>query len=551
VSASLLWSESLRLVRNSSDIRRLRSFVLDQAIQGKLVRQNPDDEPADVWLKRTAGVRQSSAERRPVPRGWMTVRLSDISRLVTSGSRGWAQYYSDDGALFVRSQNVREGYLGLVDRAYVIPPDGGEGTRTRVQVGDLLVVITGDVGHVGLWVQDLGEAYVSQHLALVRPLAEDIGPWLLTALLAPQCGQAQLRGGIYGGKPGLNLTQVRQLEVPIPPLSEQCRIVAKVDELIDLCDELEVAQTRRDETRDRLRATSLARLTASAETPGKVDRKAATFFLSYSGRMVNKITDVPDVRRAILDLAASGRLVAQNPFERLDAGLRELLLSGDPDSLPSKPLPDGWSWATIAQMFDVCGGIQKQPMRAPRSNAYPYLGVSNVQRGYLDLSKIAQFELYEGELERYRLQPGDLLVVEGNGSPREIGRCAEWLGQIEDCVHQNHIIRCRPRVSGIGPFALLYLNSPAGTATMRRLAITSAGLYSLSVGKIRAITVPVPPLPEQARILAKVRELLTVCDQLEASLAAAETGRVRLLDAVLAKALEGTRAEELVEAVAT
>jgi type I restriction enzyme S subunit len=382
-------------------------------------------------------------------------------------------------------------------------------------------------------------------------LVEDIAPWLLTALLAPSCGQRQLRRGIYGGKPGLNLTQVRQLEVPVPPLSEQRRIVAKVDELMALCDELETAHTRRDITRDRLRAASLAQLTAPATTPGKVDRKAAAFFLSHTDRMVTKAKHVADLRSAIVELGASGRLVPQNPYDRQERLPRrdipitriEARLS---TSSSQASLPAAWSWVTMAQTFEVSGGIQKQPKRAPRSNSYPYLGVSNVQRGMLDLSKVAKFELFDGELDRYRLKAGDILIVEGNGSPTEIGRCAEWLGELPDCVHQNHIIRCRPAIAGIGPFVLLYLNSPSGIATMRNLAITSAGLYSLSVGKIRAITIPLPPIAEQQRIVARVKELLAVCDQLEASLAAAETGRVELLAAVLKQALEETGTDELV-----
>ena len=192
----------------------------------------------------------------------------------------------------------------------------------------------------------------------------------------------------------------------------------------------------------------------------------------------------------------------------------------------------------MAQCFAVVGGIQKQPKRAPQSNAFPYIGVSNVQRGRLDVATLARFELFRGELDRLRLEPGDLLVVEGNGSPNEIGRCAIWGGEIVDCVHQNHIIRCRPLVEGLERFTLVYLNSPPGMATMRKLAVTSAGLYNLSVGKIQRIAIPLPPLAEQHRIVAKVDELMAVCDVLESSLASEHTGRGKLLEALLQEALE-------------
>jgi type I restriction enzyme, S subunit len=106
-------------------------------------------------------------------------------------------------------------------------------------------------------------------------------------------------------------------------------------------------------------------------------------------------------------------------------------------------LPGSWSWQKIAEIASVRGGIQKKPKRTPRNNSYPYLRVANALRNKLDLSEIHQMELFEGELETYRLELNDLLIVEGNGSFTEIGRSALWTGAIENCVHQNHIIRVR------------------------------------------------------------------------------------------------------------
>jgi type I restriction enzyme S subunit len=184
-------------------------------------------------------------------------------------------------------------------------------------------------------------------------------------------------------------------------------------------------------------------------------------------------------------------------------------------------------------VFDVAGGIQKTPLRDPKDHAFPYLGVGNVHRGRIDLTTVKMFELQEGELERRRLEPGDLLIIEGNGSLSEIGRCAQWNGEIKDCVHQNHVIRCRPLDAAISAFVLCFMNSASGVQIMQRLAITTSGLYSLSVGKIRQITVPVPPLAEQHRIVAKVNELIGLCDRLEWQLTTAQEERRHLLEAIL------------------
>jgi len=155
-----------------------------------------------------------------------------------------------------------------------------------------------------------------------------------------------------------------------------------------------------------------------------------------------------------------------------------------------------------------------------------------------------RFELFEGDLERFRLVDGDILIVEGNGSATEIGRCAVWAGEIDDCVHQNHIIRCRPVMLELTPYVSRYLNSPGGIRMMQALAITTSGLYSLSVGKIRTIAIPLPPLAEQHRIVAKVDELMAICDGLEAQLATGQTERSRLLEALIHEALEGVASSD-------
>jgi type I restriction enzyme, S subunit len=153
----------------------------------------------------------------------------------------------------------------------------------------------------------------------------------------------------------------------------------------------------------------------------------------------------------------------------------------------------------------------------------------------LNLDEVKRFELVEGELEKWMLEPGDLMVVEGNGSEDEIGRCAIWQGEIDNCVHQNHLIKCRPVNKELSNYVLMLLNSPIGINEMKRLAVTTSGLYNLSVSKIRGINIPLPPLAEQRRIIVKVDQLMDLCNYLDQQIDAATSKRTGLLNALIAQ----------------
>ncbi|HEY0863843.1 MAG TPA: restriction endonuclease subunit S [Lacunisphaera sp.] len=390
--------------------------------------------------------------------------------------------------------------------------------------GDVLVCVVGaTVGKLNLAI----DCAIGRSVAAIRPSPALDTRFLYYSLIPYTLHlRRNSRGSAQGviGKAELNVVSLW-----VPSREVQNRIVAKLDELMALCDRLEAQQQERESRARGLARAALARF-AAAPTPANLH---LLFHFSFC---------IPpsDLRKSILTLAVQGKLVPQDPndepAERLlkVAGKSQMNGSGETGG-PPFPLPPGWNWLSIAGAFEVAGGIQKTPHRTPRKNAYPYLGVGNVYRGRLDLTNVKEFELEPGELERRRLEVGDLLIIEGNGSFSEIGRCAKWTGEIKDCVHQNHVIRCRPCDARISDFVLLFLNSPNGIEIMQRLAITSSGLYSLSVGKIRQIEIPIPPLAEQRRIVAKVEQLMALVDALEQQLAASRATAEKLLTALVAE----------------
>lgn len=255
------------LFTTEASIDALKQTILQLAVMGKLVPQDPNDEPASELLKRIAqekaqlvkdGKMKKQKPLPPIsdeekmftlPTGWEWVRMGDLCELVTSGSRGWNQFYSDAGSIFIRSQDIKFDRLEFDNRAYVSLPSNAEGTRTRVEFGDLLMTITGgNVAKVAIIEINLDDAYVSQHVALIRLINKTINRYLHVWLTCEHGGRKHLLDLSYGAKPGLNLKNINDLLIPFPPQKQQERILKKVDNLISLCDSLKISSQSAQQT---------------------------------------------------------------------------------------------------------------------------------------------------------------------------------------------------------------------------------------------------------------------------------------------------------------
>ena len=174
-----------------------------------------------------------------------------------------------------------------------------------------------------------------------------------------------------------------------------------------------------------------------------------------------------------------------------------------------------WEQLALGELCDVQGGLQVTSARSAMPIRVPYLRVANVFRGRLDLAEIKEINCSQPELDRTRLQPKDLLVVEGHGNPNEIGRVAMWTEQPGEMVHQNHLIRVRSKASSLDPeFLCFYLNSRMGRRHLLKRANTTSGLNTISTSVVKTAPIIVPPIDEQRSFCETIRNIA----QLEASL---------------------------------
>lgn len=538
------------VVEAPGGLDRLRRLVLDLAVQGRLVPNEGGDashlvaeaQDAIEGLVRSGKAKKPRKFPRPplddggLPNGWVTAALGDVS-LVVMGNSPPGDSYNDAGA----------GVPLINGPVEFSPPPLGATLREKFttaptsmcEEGDLIVCVRGaTTGRTNVAAFD---ACIGRGVALVR--AWRAQPFI--NIVVWRLGERLLAMGRGTTFPSINYADLAGLRIAIPPLPEQQRIVQKVNDVMALCHELERCRLDRQATLDSLRSEALRRIgdvSVDSKKPERASEDLWTDFADSPGG-VSQIVDT------VRELAVSGRLSrstdSDEPASALLARCRDAKAEAIRESAAPKQkpigeltdppfeLPEGWAWARMDDCFLVTGGITKSSKRTPAQNAHPYLRVANVQRGRLDLDEISEFELFDGELERYSLRPGDLLVVEGNGSESEIGRCARWDGELDGCVHQNHLIRCRPLEPGLEYYTLLYLNSPIGVAVMKDLAVTTSGLYNLSVGKIRAISVPIPPLAERKRLLGLVQRFEGIGQELSESLVARDASAETLSRALV------------------
>lgn len=240
---------------------------------------------------------------------------------------------------------------------------------------------------------------------------------------------------------------------------------------------------------------------------------------------------IEDQRRvaAILDHTDSLRSNRLQAIAHLDALVESVLVT----MFGAIPVAD---YAELSRVATVSGGLQISSKRNGNPLTVPYLRVANVYRGRLKLDEVKTLRATAQEVERTRLEPGDLLVVEGHGNREEVGRCALWPGADETTSHQNHLIRIRPDPDLLLPaFGEAWLNSSRGRRHLTRSAKTTSGLNTISTSNVRTAPVPVPPREQQyefARRVAQVRRIRTDC---------AESARTteRLFASLQAQAFQG------------
>ena len=405
-----------------------------------------------------------------LPPGWARAAVEDlISGRGVFSDGDWVESKDQDpngDVRLIQLADVGVGEFRNRSNRFLTSTKAKELNCTYLEPLDVLVARMPDpLGRSCLFPSRLGSCVTVVDVAILRPRSEFIDPaWLMWSINSPQCGRqiAALQSGTTRKR--ISRRNLAKIEVRVPPLAEQQRIVTAIEE-------------------------HLSRLDAANSALDAVQRK----------------------------LDALRRSAAAELFDHPD-----------------------WAWTTLGEIAELKGGITKDTKREgdPDFVELPYLRVANVQRGFLDLAHVTTIRADRQKAEKLVLQPGDILFNEG-GDRDKLGRGWVWEGQIENCIHQNHVFRARLTNGGFDPYFISMHANTWGQRWFEAHGKQTTNLASINLATLKSFPVPAPSLDEQQAAVTELQTLKYSEDRLLADVGQAERQSKTLRRSILAAAFSG------------
>ena len=551
-------------------VARLRELILTLAVQGKLVPQDPADEPAGELLRRVATQKvtrstkatraedETAASAAPyeLPQNWAWTRLGEV---VENMGSGWSPACEEgertDPTKWAVLRTTAVQLNEYRPREHkVIPSKFTPRPEIEVKNGDVLITRAGPLNRVGVscWVTDTPpRLMLSDKIVRFHAVADEMLPAFIVLTLNAGWTKTQIESaktGMAASQVNISQTDLKALWLPVCSKAEQSRIVTRVEELMRLCDALE-AKGRLEATQHaQLVSTLLGALTASA-TPDELAanwQRVAQHFDLLAGRP----EAIAALEQSLLQLAVRGLLVPQDPQDepastllaRIRTEKDHLIAEGKikrdkplpPITDEEKPfaLPVGWEWVHLSDVcLQITDGTHQTPKYTPTGR--PFLSAKNVKPfrfmpfPHRFISEEDFYLLRKGRIPAV----GDVLMTRVGAM---IGEAAEIDVDIEFAFYVSLALLSLPTPFLVPKFLVMWLNSPFGTANSVEKTLgrgVSAGNLNLSF--IRSFSIPLPPLAEQTRIVTRVTALRRLCADLRQRLADAQTIQSHLAQALV------------------
>lgn len=477
--------------------QELKNSILQLAIQGKLVEQRPEEGTAQELYQKMQkyhkGVKPCKAELNfsamdfELPETWKMVELNQLFNFIDY--RGKTPVKSTEGVSLITASNIRQGYMDYTRKEYISSEEyTTRKSRGITHKGDLLFTTEAPMGNVAIC--DLYECSCGQRIITFQEYEENtVIPKLFMYFILSTYFQKQLLDNCTGTTAkGIKADKLKHLLLPLPPLAEQKRIVAKIEELLPYIDRYEQAWSKLEQLNSRF---------------------------------------PEDMKKALLQYAIQGKLVEQRPeegtgeelFAQIQAEKQRLIQAGKikkekplpeitEDEVPFE-IPEGWKWVRIGS---VCINIQYgSSQKSDTVGKMVVLRMGNIQDGKLVLDKLV-YTSNEEEIRKYSLKYNDLLFNRTN-SKDLVGKTVIYKGQIP-AIYAGYLVRITP-IYVDSDFLNYTMQSQYYWSYCQSVRSDAIGQSNINAEKLKRFAFPLPSLAEQKRIVEKLEQLLPLCDRLK------------------------------------
>ena len=486
--------------------QELKSSILQLAIQGKLVEQRPEEGTGEELYRRIQAEKKRLIQEgkikkeKPlpeiaedevpfeIPESWKWVQIRDIAIKITDGTHHSPANYEQGKYRYVTAKNIKNQGVTLTNITYVSEDVHNEiFARCNPEHGDVLLIKDGATTGV-VTVNNLIEPFSMLSSVALLKMPSLMSAWYLVYVLRSDLLYKAVRAQMKGtGITRITLKQIELMTIPLPPLAEQKRIVAQIEELLPYLDRYEKAWNRLEEFNRRFPV---------------------------------------DMQKSILQMAIQGKLVEQRPeegtgeelYRQIQAEKQALIKAGKikkekplpeiaEDEVPFE-IPEGWKWCRLPSVADMCLGkmLDKQKNQGILA---PYLRNVNVRWGDFELDDLLEMRFEDVLDDRFLIQKNDLVMCEG-GEP---GRCAVW--KDETPIHFQKALHRIRFAKFLSPNYFYYVFSLYANNGIFNKLFTGTTIKHLTGQSLDRIIVPLPPIAEQKRIVERLEETLAVCARLK------------------------------------
>ncbi|MBY7950966.1 restriction endonuclease subunit S [Vibrio fluvialis] len=542
-------------------VKKLRDLILELAVRGKLVPQDPNDEPASVLLERIASEKAQLIKDKKIkkpkkllalndedipfglPEGWEWSQVNELAKVVTDGVHHTPKYL-DNGVPFISVKDIDGKSISFDDCKYISQEQHEEiNQRCNPEKGDILLCRIGTLGRATI--VDTEKAFsLFVSVGLLKFFNEQLLPEYLhtvfhSPLLLRQYDEIKA-GGSHTNK--LNLGDIPRLKIPVAPLQEQHRIVAKVDELMALCDQLEQQTEASIEAHQVLVTTLLDTLTNSADADELMQNWAR--ISEHFDTLFTTEESIDQLKQTILQLAVMGKLVPQDPSDEPAAELLKRITGEKAQLVKDKvyqktsklkprneliSYPKGWVGVQTGQVCPSIVPNRDRPKSFTGNIPWVTLPAFPQQSLYLDSTKV-ELALTETEVQKYSAR----LIPEGSVLMSCVGRFG--LTAINTIpVTSNQQVHAFITLKGLLPEYLSMVIRVEGKV-LETIA-TSTTIAYLNKTNCESIQFGLPPENEQRLIVEKAKELIDLCEQLKVRVKEFQATQHNLTDAIVEQAV--------------